>query len=70
MNTSCVDMCECVMCKVCVTCVNVTCAGRARQSVRLLPVSALESGESKNVLIKVAETEGEFREVWTPLVSL
>ena len=32
--------------------------GRARQSVRLLPISAMESGETKNVLIKVAETEG------------
>ena len=32
--------------------------GRARQSVRILPVTAMESGETKNVLIKVAETEG------------
>jgi serine/threonine-protein kinase MRCK len=32
-------------------------AGRTRPSLRLLPVSAMESGETKNVLIKVTETE-------------
>ena len=55
-------VCVCVLCmcdrilKYSVWLYNIT--GRARQSVRILPVTAMESGETKNVLIKVAETEG------------
>ena len=41
------------------------CAGRTRQSVRLLPVSAIESGETKNVITKVTETEGELAHLCT-----
>lgn len=33
-------------------------SGKGRQSLRLLPMSALESGEVKNSVTKVADTEG------------
>ena len=34
-------------------------AGRRTPSLRLLPTSALESGDMKNVVIEVTETKGE-----------
>ena len=34
--------------------------GRQRPSLKMLPVSALESGETKNVVIKVLDTEGKL----------
>ena len=35
-------------------------SGRARQALRLLPVAALDSGDVKNSVIKVPETDGMY----------
>ena len=37
-----------------------SCLGKTRQALRLLPISALESGDVKNAVLKVADTEGMY----------
>ena len=48
-------------------------SGRGRVSLRLLPLSALESGDVKSAAMKVADTEGMemvFNFVWKIFTSV